>query len=147
MPLLNVAKPKKEEEWKFNYTEQNALLSLPAEQVKAAEHDVALINQMVGCEAEEPEVELVRKEVMLALDIANINPIKALAATAHMTVQERNKVIRRIAEDFMRTPISSLDSRNKTQSLVIKTLYSEDLRYIDLFDFMIKLEAQVKRNS
>ena len=147
MPLLVIPKKKKEEEWKFNHTELDARKSLPDEQIKSANHDSILVNQMIACEKRDPEIELVRREVLIALSKDNINPIKALAATAHMTVEQRNTLMKRITQDFLRITTAELDLKDETTTLILKTLSEEDKDRPDMFDFIIRLEERLKKKK
>ena len=147
MPLLDLPKKQKEEGWVFTHAEKKAREVLPDEQIKAANHDPNLIMGLILNEQRDPELTLVRNDVMGSLDKQNINPIRLLKATAHLTIPQRKKVMQSIISSFFRKKKDTLDPDSFITNMILKLGEPEELLEMDMFDFIIRYEALFKGKS
>lgn len=138
MPLIQVKKSEKEQEYEFTAFEKLALKILPEEQVKAANHVEHLIEAMIDDETRDASPEHTRQSIYAALELKN--PQNLLAAAKNLTVAEKNKIV----QGLYSSVLCKADSKSITYDDVGKILILEQ-GSIDLFDLCLKLEERYKR--
>lgn len=152
MPLIKIAKLKKEAEYEFTEYEKYALNFIPQEQVKSANHEEHLIDLMLDAEKRDANPERTLQDIYKALE--NRDQIRLLKATKNLTVAEKNKIVQGIYQYLLREQKDSFFVTTRDGKTVLNDAkLSEDAKRIlileqgsvDLFDLCIKLDIRNKK--
>ena len=145
MPLINIEKPKKEPEYVFTNYEQLALQLLPPEQVRASNHDAAIIDLMMEAESRDASFDHTRNDVYKAFETGDF--VRVLAASKNLTPAEKDKIVQGLYNHLLsKVAEPELDAYGKPKGK--KEMGPKDVKRlallledpkIDLFHFCVKL--------
>ena len=151
MPLIQVAKKKKEQPYEYTRMEKVVIDEgfLPEEQVRSTNHDESLLRLMMQDEVRDASPEHTEKDIYKALADRDVK--KLLTAAKNLTVPERNKIAQGIYHSILTSTKENYLFKSKDGKISVN---SEKLREnakrlelleeesLDLFDLCVKLAAK-----
>ncbi len=150
MPLIKVAKKKKEQPYVFDEVERPFLRDgiLPEEQIRATNHNTKWLLQIKNDEVRDASPEHTERDVYKALE--RRDRALLLNAVKNLTVAEKNDIVKRIRHSILLSKKEDYLIRTKDDKMLINSeklaenakrllLLDESL---DLFDLCIRLDQK-----